>query len=102
MMMARLSLLHSLPRLASVAPFLCLMVAQWECPDMAPPWILAVGAPARAAPLIMARPAAAESQKSFVASVLGVVVQELELVLDLFILRVHFPALLGLEQGDGF
>src|SRR5438045_3998155 len=37
MMMARLSLLNSLPRLASIAPFLCLMVAQWECPDMAPP-----------------------------------------------------------------
>src|SRR5262245_49168178 len=35
MMMARASLLHSLPRLASMAPFLCLMVAQWECPDMA-------------------------------------------------------------------
>src|SRR6516225_9368589 len=37
MMMARLSLLNSLPRLASMAPFLCLIVAQWECPDMAPP-----------------------------------------------------------------
>src|SRR5437870_11233456 len=37
MMMARLSLLHSLPRLASMAPFLCLIVAQWECPDMAAP-----------------------------------------------------------------
>src|SRR4051812_8532616 len=35
MMMARASLLHSLPRLASTAPFLCLIVAQWECPDMA-------------------------------------------------------------------
>src|SRR4051794_2180190 len=34
MMMARLSLLHNLPRLASMAPFLCLIVAQWECPDM--------------------------------------------------------------------
>ena len=34
MMMARLSLLHSLPRLASIAPFLCLIVAQWEWPDM--------------------------------------------------------------------
>src|SRR6185312_8086033 len=37
MMMARLSLLHSLPRLASVAPFLCLIVAQCEWPDMVPP-----------------------------------------------------------------
>src|SRR5262245_47724330 len=37
MMMARLSLLHSLPRLASMAPFLCLIVAQWEWPDMASP-----------------------------------------------------------------
>src|ERR1700741_3939379 len=37
MMMARLSLLNSLPRLASMAPFLCLIVAQCECPDMAPP-----------------------------------------------------------------
>src|SRR5205823_2137726 len=37
MMMARLNLLHSLPRLASMAPFLCLIVAQWECPDMASP-----------------------------------------------------------------
>src|ERR1041384_7648450 len=37
MMMARLSLLHNLPRLASIAPFLCLMVAQWEWPDMASP-----------------------------------------------------------------
>src|SRR5262245_36857430 len=37
MMMARLSLLHSLPRLASTAPFLCLIVAQWECPDMTAP-----------------------------------------------------------------
>src|SRR5438270_12499278 len=37
MMIARLSLLNSLPRLASMAPFLCLMVAQWECPDMARP-----------------------------------------------------------------
>src|SRR5439155_12956788 len=35
MMMARASLLHSLPRRASMAPFLCLIVAQWECPDMA-------------------------------------------------------------------
>src|SRR6266581_4884685 len=34
MMMARLSLLHSLPRLASMAAFLCLIVAQWEWPDM--------------------------------------------------------------------
>src|SRR5262245_23112057 len=34
MMIARLSLLHNLPRLASIAPFLCLMVAQWEWPDM--------------------------------------------------------------------
>src|SRR5689334_8526983 len=40
MMIARLSLLQSLPRLASMAPFLCLMVAQWECPDMAPPSVL--------------------------------------------------------------
>ena len=37
MMIARLSLLHSLPRLASMAPFLCLIVAQWEWPDMASP-----------------------------------------------------------------
>src|SRR5437899_1616378 len=37
MMMARLSLLQSLPRLASMAPFLCLIVAQWEWPDMVPP-----------------------------------------------------------------
>src|SRR5438270_12005234 len=37
MMIARLSLLNSLPRLASMAPFLCLIVAQWECPDMVPP-----------------------------------------------------------------
>ena len=37
MMMARLSLLQSLPRLASMAPFLCLIVAQCECPDMVPP-----------------------------------------------------------------
>src|SRR5262245_41024593 len=37
MMIARLSLLQSLPRLASMAPFLCLIVAQWEWPDMAPP-----------------------------------------------------------------
>src|SRR4029079_10096610 len=35
MMIARLSLLHSLPRLASMAPFLCLIVAQCEWPDMA-------------------------------------------------------------------
>src|SRR5215213_8132548 len=34
MMMARLSLLHSLPRRASMAPFLCLIVAQCEWPDM--------------------------------------------------------------------
>src|SRR5438132_7652726 len=45
MMIARLSLLHNLPRLASIAPFLCLMVAQWEWPDMAPPYSR-VGAPA--------------------------------------------------------
>src|SRR5262245_30954575 len=32
--MARLSLLHNLPRLASTAAFLCLIVAQCECPDM--------------------------------------------------------------------
>src|SRR5438046_2186484 len=37
MMIARLNLLKSLPRLASMAPFLCLIVAQCECPDMAPP-----------------------------------------------------------------
>src|SRR5262249_2252020 len=37
MMMARLNLLHSLPRLASMAPFLCLIVAQWEWPDMTSP-----------------------------------------------------------------
>src|ERR1700758_2547094 len=40
MMMARLSLLHILPRFASMAPFLCLIVAQCECPDMAPPQLL--------------------------------------------------------------
>src|SRR5436190_1593623 len=34
--MARQSLDQSLPRRASAAPFLCLMVAQWECPDMSP------------------------------------------------------------------
>src|SRR5262245_1777558 len=34
MMMARLSLLKTLPRLASAAPFERLMVAQWEWPDM--------------------------------------------------------------------
>src|SRR4051794_22270614 len=34
MMIARLSLLNSLPRLASIAPFLCLIVAQCECPDI--------------------------------------------------------------------
>src|SRR5687767_11371599 len=34
--MARQSFDHSLPRRASAAPFLCLMVAQWECPDMGP------------------------------------------------------------------
>src|ERR1700751_5608430 len=45
MMIARLSLLHSLPRLASMAPFLCLIVAQWECPDMGPPSRLLVGSP---------------------------------------------------------
>src|SRR5438034_6507545 len=37
MMIARLSLLHNLPRLASMAPFLCLIVAQCEWPDMASP-----------------------------------------------------------------
>src|SRR5436309_2597617 len=37
MMMARLNLLNSLPRFASIAPFLCLIVAQCEWPDMAPP-----------------------------------------------------------------
>src|SRR5262245_66093702 len=31
---ARQSFDQSLPRRASAAPFLCLMVAQWECPDM--------------------------------------------------------------------
>src|SRR5438874_11007042 len=44
MMMARLSLLKCLPRLASMAPFLCLIVAQWECPDMAPPQCGRLGA----------------------------------------------------------
>src|SRR5262249_7401568 len=34
MMIARLSLLHSLPRFASMAPFLCLIVAQWDWPDI--------------------------------------------------------------------
>src|SRR2546429_9087270 len=37
MMIARLNLLHSLPRLASTAPFLCLIVAQCEWPDMVSP-----------------------------------------------------------------
>src|SRR5438067_143300 len=37
MMIARLSLLHNLPRLASTAPFLCLIVAQCEWPDMTSP-----------------------------------------------------------------
>jgi hypothetical protein len=37
-------LLQSLPRLASMAPFLCLIVAQWLWPDMASPsWWLVVG-----------------------------------------------------------
>src|SRR5579864_5162790 len=31
---ARQSFDQSLPRRASAVPFLCLMVAQWECPDM--------------------------------------------------------------------
>src|ERR1700677_1990034 len=50
MMMARLSLLHSLPRLASMAPFLCLIVAQCECPDMLPPTYSAADAPAGTLP----------------------------------------------------
>src|SRR5205807_967711 len=33
-MMSRLSLLQTLPRLASAMPFLCWMFAQWECPAM--------------------------------------------------------------------
>src|SRR4051794_10892595 len=37
MMIARLSLLHNFPRLASMAPFLCLIVAQCEWPDMTSP-----------------------------------------------------------------
>src|SRR5260370_27076262 len=44
MMMARLSLLKCLPRLASMATFLCLIVVQWECPDMAPPQCGRLGA----------------------------------------------------------
>src|SRR5947209_4146819 len=44
MMIARLSLLNSLPRLASTAPFLCLIVAQWEWPDMTAPSRLSVRA----------------------------------------------------------
>src|SRR5438132_199067 len=47
MMIARLSLLHSLPRLASMAPFLCLMVAQWEWPDMVSPSRMRVSARTR-------------------------------------------------------
>src|SRR5665647_2671295 len=40
---ARDSLLNSFPRLASVLPFLCLMVAHLECPDtVAPPPLSAV------------------------------------------------------------
>ena len=33
-MIALASLLQTLPRLASTAAFLCLMVDQWEWPDM--------------------------------------------------------------------
>src|SRR5262245_42639653 len=39
MMIARLNLLQSLPRLASMAAFLCLIVAQWEWPDMVSPHV---------------------------------------------------------------
>src|SRR3989442_4827221 len=34
---SRISLVNTRPRLASVAAFLCLMVAHLECPDMGPP-----------------------------------------------------------------
>ena len=40
MMISLAILLNSFPRLASVAAFLCLMLAHLECPDIAgPPWL---------------------------------------------------------------
>src|SRR5262245_50816810 len=76
MMMARLSLLNSLPRLASMAPFLCLIVAQWEWPDMAPPSVLASG-------------------RAFT-------FQELDLLLDLPVAVVQWTAADRVVQLQGF
>src|SRR5437762_7008635 len=84
MMIARLSLLNSLPRLASMAPFLCLIVAQCEWPDMAPPSLCVAGG-GRLAP---ARP----SSRSF----LGF--QELELLLQFPVPAVHSTAPVALVE----
>src|SRR5438067_9704079 len=85
MMIARLSLLHSLPRLASTAPFLCLIVAQWEWPDMAPPlW----------------RPRSASGTYS--ASMLRVQYLELQFLLNLLVAVVGGPAPGFLVQFDRF
>ncbi len=55
---SRMSLVKSLPRLASSAPFLCLIVCHLECPDMA---LLLRGALARSLPPALGR---ADQQKS--------------------------------------
>src|SRR5947209_7821266 len=93
-MIARLSLLNSLPRLASMAPFLCLMVAQWECPDMAPPsergnrcvakgWIL---------------PATRIRTRS---GMTHLRIQTLQLVLQSLVVVVRFALLFGFKKALG-
>ena len=42
MVNSRMSLVKILPRLASVAAFLCLIVAHFECPDMVKPSIFGI------------------------------------------------------------
>src|SRR5262249_19398204 len=100
MMMARLSLLNILPRLASAAPFLCLMVAQCECPDMADPsdfrfliFDCRPAAPRSQLIIVFARPAA--NQKSKIENPKSLLVKQLQLIPRFLQALIGFPAPVG-------
>src|SRR5690348_6251348 len=89
MMMARLSLLHSLPRLASMAPFLCLIVAQCEWPDMISPSQMR---------FLLARSA---SDGRFGPSLAGLVLEMFQFLFDLPIAFIGTATAARFVQSDG-
>src|SRR5262245_61965365 len=104
MMIARLSLLNSLPRLASMAPFLCLIVAQWECPDMAPSLNRSRQQAVSSRQVTRTRLRTADCPlptADFILAVLRLRFQKLELLLDFREAIIDGPAPAGIVQIDG-